>query len=540
MTAPAVNLRDIIKKEYKKCAKDPAYFMRKYCIIQHPIKGKIYFNLYDYQENTIREFENRDYTIVNKARQIGLSTLTAGYSLWLMMFHDDKNVLVIATKQDVAKNLVTKVRIMHQNLPIWLRGNCEEDNKLSLRFANGSQIKAVASSPDAGRSEALSLLIMDEVAHIDPATLADDIWTAASSTLATGGKAILLSTPNGMGNFFHKTWVGAQEDSNGFYPIFLDWKVHPDRDQTWRDDQTKKMGEQEARQEHDADFIASGNTVIDGDLIQFYRQTFEKPPQWKRGFDNGIWVWEPAAYGKSYMVVADVARGDAADKSAFHVIELESVTQVCEYKGEIGTKEFGAMLFAIATEYNDALLVVENSTVGWSVLQEIIDREYRNLFYMEDDYKFVDPSIPQERKHKRRVIERRKVPGFTTSVRTRPLVISRLDEYMRDNSVVIQSRRTMEELEVFIWNGSKAEAMAGYNDDLVMALGIGLWVRDTALKLRQRGIDITKMQLDKFTHKTTYDTVYTPRSPLGHDPYSMPLGPGQTAPIIEDMRWLLD
>ena len=97
----------------------------------------------------------------------------------------------------------------------------------------------------------------------------------------------------------------------------------------------------------------------------------------------------------------------------------------------------------------------------------------------------------------------------------------------------------MEELEVFIWNGSKAEAMAGYNDDLVMALSIGLWVRDTALKLRQRGIDITKMQLDKFTHKTHYDPVYTPRAPLGHDPYSMPLGPGQTAPVIEDMRWLL-
>jgi len=539
MTAPTTNLRDIIKKEYKKCAKDPVYFMRKYCVIQHPMKGKIYFNLYDYQEETIKLFEEHDYNIVNKARQIGLSTLTAGYSLWLMMFHDDKNILVIATKQDVAKNLVTKVRIMHQNLPVWLRGNCDEDNKLSLRFANGSQIKAVASSPDAGRSEALSLLIMDEAAHIDPPTLADDIWTAASSTLATGGKAIVLSTPNGMGNFFHKTWVGANEGVNGFHPIFLDWRVHPDRDQAWRDDQTKKMGEQEARQEHDADFIASGNTVIDGDLIQFYRQTFEKPPQWKRGFDNGIWVWEPADYGKNYMVVADVARGDSADKSAFHVIELESVTQVCEYKGEIGTKEFGGMLVAIATEYNDALLVVENSGVGWSVLQEIIDRGYRNLFYMEDDYKFVDPSIPQERKHKRRVIERRKVPGFTTSVRTRPLVISRIDEYMRDNSVVIQSRRTMEELEVFIWNGSKAEAMAGYNDDLVIALGIGLWVRDTALKLRQRGIDITKMALDKFTHKTTYDTVYTPQSPLGRDPYSMPLGPGQSRPEAEDIRWLL-
>lgn len=539
MTTAVVNLRDRIKREYKRCAKDPAYFMRKYCVIQHPMKGKVYFNLFDYQEETLRKFENNTSIIVNKARQIGLSTLTAGYSLWLMMFHEDKNVLVIATKQDVAKNLVTKVRIMHQNLPVWLRGNCEEDNKLSLRFANGSQIKAVASSPDAGRSEALSLLIMDEAAHIDPPTLAADIWTAASSTLATGGKAIILSTPNGMGNFFHKTWVGAKEGTNGFVPVMLDWQVHPERDQAWRASQTQKMGEQEARQEHDADFIASGNTVVDGDLIQFYRQTFEKDPQWKRGFDNGIWVWSPADYGKIYMVAADVARGDSSDKSAFHVIELESVTQVAEYKGEIGTKEFGAMLVAMATEYNDALMVVENSGVGWSVLQEIIDRGYRNLFYMEDDYKYVDPSLPQEKKHKQRVIERRKVPGFTTSVRTRPLVISRLDEYMRDNSVVLQSQRTMEELEVFIWNGSKAEAMAGYNDDLVMALAIGLWVRDTALKLRQRGIDITRMSLDKFTHHTSYDSVYTPNSPTGQDPYTMPMGPGMGTPDMEDIRWLL-
>ncbi len=144
-------------------------------------------------------FENHDYNIVLKGRQIGISTLVAGYALWLMLFHKDKNILVIATKQETAKNLVTKVKFMHQNLPVWLRGNIITDNKLSLQFSNGSQIKAVASSPDAGRSEALSLLILDEAAFIDAA---DVIWTAASSTLSTGGKAILLSTPNGVGNFF--------------------------------------------------------------------------------------------------------------------------------------------------------------------------------------------------------------------------------------------------------------------------------------------------------------------------------------------------
>jgi phage terminase large subunit-like protein len=156
------DIKEVIKQEYKKCAARCDYFLSRYSYIQHPIRGKTLFDLYQYQKDTIGELEDFDYNIILKGRQIGISTLIAGYSLWLMLFHNDKNILVIATKQEVAKNLVTKVRYMHLNLPVWLRGNCTEDNKLSMRFSNGSQIKAVASSPDAGRSEALSLLILDE------------------------------------------------------------------------------------------------------------------------------------------------------------------------------------------------------------------------------------------------------------------------------------------------------------------------------------------------------------------------------------------
>ena len=176
-------LKEVIKKEYTKCAKDPAYFMKKYSVVQHPIKGKVPFHLYDYQEKSLQTFEDFRFNIVLKARQLGLSTLTAGYSLWMMTFHNDKNILVIATKQDTAKNLVTKVRVMHANLPSWLKQKCVEDNKLSLRYGNGSQVKAVASGDEAGRSEALSLLILDEAAFIDKI---ETIWAAASQTLSTG------------------------------------------------------------------------------------------------------------------------------------------------------------------------------------------------------------------------------------------------------------------------------------------------------------------------------------------------------------------
>ena len=115
----------------------------------------------------ISDLVDNDYNIILKARQLGISTLTAGYALWMMTFQSDKNILVIATKQDTAKNLVTKVRVMHANLPSWLKQSCVEDNKLSLRYKNGSQIKAISSKEEAGRSEALSLLILDEAAFID-------------------------------------------------------------------------------------------------------------------------------------------------------------------------------------------------------------------------------------------------------------------------------------------------------------------------------------------------------------------------------------
>ena len=245
-------LKKVIQKEYLNCVQDPIHFMRKYCTIQHPTKGKIKFNLYPFQEKTLSGITENDYNIILKSRQLGISTLTAGYSLWLMLFNSDKNILVIAKDKDTAKNLVTKVRIMYANLPQWLKTKVIEDNKLSLVFSNGSQIKAVAATAEAGRSEALSLLVIDEAAFIDKI---DSIWTAAQQTLATGGDCIALSTPNGVGNWFHQQWMGALDGSNKFNTIKLHWTCHPERDEAWRAEQDKVLGPSQAAQECDADFL---------------------------------------------------------------------------------------------------------------------------------------------------------------------------------------------------------------------------------------------------------------------------------------------
>ena len=528
MNTPQKSLKDVIKEQYQKCAGDPVYFMKKYCKIQHPIRGKIPFELYPFQEDTLTNFKEHRYNIVLKSRQLGISTLVAGYALWKMIFNDDFNVLIIANKQDVAKNLVLKVRTMNQLLPVWLRVSESEDNKLSLRLKNGSQVKAVSSKPDSGRSEALSLLVFDEAAFID---YIDEIWTGTQLTLATGGDCIALSTPNGVGNWFHRMWVSSENGENLFNPIKLHWTVHPDREQDWRDEQTHQLGEKQAAQECDCDFISSGDNVIDGDLLIWYSENNVCDPIEKTGFDNNIWLWKKPDYNRSYVVTADVSRGDGNDYSAFHIIDIESMEQVAEYKGKVEPTDFGNMLISIATDYNDALLIIDNANIGWATIQQILDRDYKNLFWSHKDVQYVDVNTQWTNKYYRE--QKQMIPGFTISSKTRPMIVSKIDQYMKDKSVIIHSKRQIDELFTFIWNNGRAEAARGYNDDLTMALGIGLWVRDTALRLRNERGSLAQSALNGFV-KTEYSPVYTQKD-LREDPYRMNVGKDD----FEDLRWLI-
>jgi len=520
------DIKQIVAQEYMKCAKDPAYFMRKYCYIQHPKRGRILFNLYPFQESVLHLFRDENYIITLKSRQLGISTLAAGYSLWLMLFHKDKNVLALAITQATARNLVTKTIFMYENLPKWLQLPFQEKNKLSLRLTHGSKITAKSSNTDAARSEAVSLLLIDEAAFIDNI---EETYTAAQQTLATGGQCMALSTPNGIGNWFHKTWTDAEAGENGFIPVKLPWTVHPEREQAWRDEQDRKLGVRAAAQECDCDFLSSGDTVIEPELLSFYEETFIQEPTEKRGVDGNLWIWEGVDYQKSYMIIADVSRGDSTDYSTFHIFDIDSCTQVGEYKGKLSPKEFGNVLVGVATEYNDALLVIENANIGWSTIEQVISREYRNLYYSsKSENETVESYMAKFERDKL-------VPGFTMSLKTRPLVIAKLTEYIREKSVTIKSKRTMAELRVFVWKNGKPQAQIGYNDDLVMPLAIALYVRDTAVRMRQQGMDLTRAQMNTFVNMNQKEVAPVFNvAPMQNNPYLMKTSHGD-----EDLSWLL-
>ena len=211
--------------EIIRCGKDPAYFCNNYAKISHPMEGLISFEMYDFQEDALQDFKDYRFNVILKARQLGISTTVAAYVCWLMLFHRDKNVLVVATKLGTATNLVKKIKAIHKHLPPWLKiAEISIDNRQSFELSNGSQVKASSTSGDAGRSEALSLLVVDEAAFVEGM---EELWAGLYPTLSTGGRCIALSTPNGVGNWFHKTYTEAAEDKNDFHTIKLPWDVHP-------------------------------------------------------------------------------------------------------------------------------------------------------------------------------------------------------------------------------------------------------------------------------------------------------------------------
>ena len=433
-------------KELVKCGKDPVYFIDNYCKIAHPTRGQIPFKTWNFQKELLQKFNDYRNNIILKSRQMGISTITAAYVSWMLLFHRDKNVLVIATKFSTASNLVKKVKAMIKLLPPWFDqiATIEIDNRSSFVLNNGSEIKASSTSTDAGRSEALSLLVIDEAAHIEGFS---ELWAALQPTMAAGGRCIALSSPNGIGNWFHKTYMASQTGENDFHPTILHWTLHPERDEKWFEETTRNLSRRKVAQEYECNFNASGETVIHpDDLTKIAERCCE--PKHQSGFDRNFWIWEEYNPENKYLLVGDVSRGDGNDYSVFHIFNTKTMEQVAEYRGKPTTDLFSRILFDAGKEYGEAMLVVENNNIGFSVLEKLIDARYPNLYYStKGTHQHIEQYEAENVSNS--------VPGFTTSQKTRPLIVAKLEEFVRNELITIKSARTHQELKTFIWRQRK-------------------------------------------------------------------------------------
>ena len=486
-----------LEQEIIKCGRDPYYFIYNYVKISHPTKGTIPFKLFQFQKETLEKFDNYRLNIVLKARQLGITTLIAAYCVWMMLFYKDRNILVLSTKLNKAKVLVKKAKEIYKNLPKIIKfSSLNVDNRQSFELNNGSQIAASSTTTDAGRAESLSLLVIDEAAVIENM---DEIWTAIYPTLSTGGKCIAASTPFGVGNWFHKTYIDAESKTNDFNFTRLMWDVHPERDYEWFEKETRNMDHRQIAQELLCDFLSSGETVFSSDNIKRIEENI-KEPMYKTGFDRNFWIWEEYKPGNVYTLNADVSRGDGQDYSTFQLIKTNTMEVVGEYQGKITPDLFGTLLFNVGQQYGNCMIVVENNTIGFAVLEKLKNDNYPNIFYSaKTTHEYIDPYEAEQMSSA--------VAGFTTSVKTRPLIIAKLEEYVRNNIIKIYSSRLLNEMTTFIWNNGKPECMKGYNDDLIMSLAIGIWVASTSLVIDKREVEYKKSFLNSMKRTSmTIDT----------------------------------
>jgi hypothetical protein len=315
-----------------------------------------------------------------------------------------------------------------------------------------------------------------------------ELWTGLGPTLATGGRCIALSSPLGTGNWFHKTYVEAESKKNEFFATKLMWDVHPERNQEWYERETKNLSPREVAQEYLCSFNASGETVIAPEFIDRVR-TVCREPERREYLDGNLYIWKDFDDAATYLISADVARGDGRDYSVFHVIETKSMEQVAEYQGKLDLDGFTDLLIQTGNRYNGSMIVVENNNIGYSVLMKLIERGYKNLYYTPRNADSLDAFT----------VSSNGTAGFSTSSKTRPLIIAKLEEYIRNKTLSVNSLRTIRELETFVWKNGRPEAQSGYNDDLVMSMAIACWVRDTAIINNERNLEYSKALLNSIT-----------------------------------------
>jgi hypothetical protein len=477
-----------IEREYWKCSVDPCYFIDTYVMIQHPERGTISFKLWDWQMALLDRFQDQKRIIILKARQIGASELAASYALWMTRFHPSKKALIISKNEDAATELMTRATFAHDHLPPWLQAGREsfdgctinKSNMSYLEFAlydekqqpHPSSIQSLPATKSAGRSKSASLVILDEWAFQQ---FDKEIWTGIKPTVEHGS-LIGISTANGLGNMFHKTWANAVAGKNEFTPIFLSWRRHPERNDEWYSREAKDNEPWQLHQEYPSEpteaFIQSGRPVFDSTYLAKHGQRVASQDLPLEQAD-GLTIWERPQEGHTYVIGADVAEGTVTgDYDAACVIDRETWHQVAELHGHWPFDIYAQKLDRIGRYYNNALLAIERNNHGHAVLLALTS----GIAHVEDDKK---PNIYQNLYHTSDPLHLGQVPqvkpGWETTSRSKPLAIDSLAKALREETYQVRSQSMLDEALIYSYqdNGSMS-APSGMNDDLVISHAIAI------------------------------------------------------------------
>ena len=450
------------------------HFARSFAFIQHPVKGKLLFDPYEYQLRLMHSYHNFRFNINMMPRQTGKTTCASIYLAWYAMFKPDQTILVAAHKYTGAQEIMSRIRFVYESCPDHIRAGVVSYNKQSIEFENGSRIVAQTTTGNTGRGMSISLLYCDEFAFVMP-NIAEEFWTSISPTLATGGRAIITSTPNSDEDTFATIWKQAEDKfdshgneqelgTNGFHSYVAEWHEHPDRDDKWKEEEIGRIGEEKFRREYGCEFL-----VFDETLINSLKLSVMEGNSPLLNMGQTRWYKKPTNQ-YTYAIALDPSMGTGGDNAAIQVFELHSYEQVAEWQHNQTAIPGQIRVLADICKYieqctgntNGIYWSVENNGIGEACLIVIND-------FGEENIPGLFVSEPMRKGHVRKFRK-----GFNTTHGTKITACSRLKTMIENDKMLVKSKPLISELKGYVATGSSFQAKSGMTDDLISATLLAL------------------------------------------------------------------
>ena len=474
-------------QEFIKCASDPVYFIKNYVKIVNVDKGLVPFDMWDFQEEMVRDFHANRFSICKMPRQVGKTTTTVGYMLWCVLFQEEYNIAILANKGQLAQEILSRVQKAYEYLPLWLQQGIITWNKRNIELENGSKIYAYATSAAGVRGGTYNLIFLDEFAFV-PKNMADEFFTSTYPVISSGqtSKVIIVSTPCGL-NHFYKMWIDATEKRSLYKPIEIHWSQVPGRDAKWKEETIRNTSEEQFRHEFETEFIGSSATLISG--VKLRSLAFRDPP-WQ---EDCLDIYEQPKEGHLYIATVDCSEGVGLD---YHTINIIDVTQtpyrqVAKYRNnKLPLLFFPTVIYSLCRRYNEAFILVETNNVGQQVVDILhYDLEYENV-YKIDHHHIKGQTISGG-------FKRASNFGIKTTKTVKKIGCANLKTLIESDKLLIQDFDTIAELNTFVRVRDSYAAEEGNNDDIVMGLVLFAWLTAQSYFKDSTNIDIRKVLLQE-------------------------------------------
>jgi hypothetical protein len=532
--------------EYVKCVKDTPYALRTYLqTYDNTVSKFVPLELFPDQVSLLEDYENFNENIALKYRQAGVSTVTAAWSSKKLAFAKKtkpEKILIIANKLDTAQEMANKIRGFVSQWPSWvdIGFTKEKNSQRHYKLTNGCEVKAVATSKDALRGYTPTILIFDEAAYIEADA---DFWSACMASLSTGGKVIVISTPNGHDPIYYEIYDQSNRAMNDFKISEMYWykdprytkdlylvqtddiidyflnkenygqdliKVIDDYDVTspehyeklkhymsigykpsssWFESMVKKLkyDKRKVSQELECNFLGSGDNVFDSKTLQKIRENYVKEPQNKM-MSNALWIWNEPVMGHKYVMGVDVSRGDSEDFSTFQIIDFDTREQVAEFVGKLPPDIMAEICFKWANMYSAFVVIDITGGMGVSTSRKMQELGYKNLYVDGVDY---------QNKWKYDPKQAEKIPGINFNSK-RVQIISSFEEAIR-HEFNLKSSRLLNEMNSFVYINGRPDHQKGGHDDLIMSIAMALYVAESSFSQLTKVTEQTKAMINSWT-----------------------------------------